>query len=341
MLSTLSQLVSDFGNNVEFLLGIVINTFWSLTFMGELLIHGIALVASSIKTVLLYLVNGFSIVFSEFFFFLRDIADFKDELFHLLVAGFTKCSDSVIAVLNSIQNFSCCVYSAIWGIFDTAFQIVSSVFLFINSFLHLIGQSFIVLLHAIFFDSSTLAIDILCTVKSLVVHVLGSIWNVLSNSLNIVFSTVLLFKSMPITSCLGLLVVIASFMLGKMFSSQITRAAKSVSLCMYATAGQLFREVRHFAYHCLVYLRRGKHTSPVHVLENTKSVTNPEDLLRQLEMEREEKLCVICRDRMKMFVLLPCRHYCLCQTCLDAILLRHASCPICRHYVYDSWKIFS
>ena len=40
--------------------------------------------------------------------------------------------------------------------------------------------------------------------------------------------------------------------------------------------------------------------------------------------------CVVCRDRPRSLVLLPCAHACLCSACATSIQATSKSCPICR-----------
>ena len=47
-------------------------------------------------------------------------------------------------------------------------------------------------------------------------------------------------------------------------------------------------------------------------------------------------LCVICMDAPKCVVLMPCKHYCLCEGCSGLV----QQCPVCRRKIIHSMKIF-
>lgn len=63
-------------------------------------------------------------------------------------------------------------------------------------------------------------------------------------------------------------------------------------------------------------------------------------LYRELEQEREDRLCVVCQDRPKRVILLPCRHLCLCDACRSAIITRDNTCPVCRRPILQTLRVF-
>lgn len=69
---------------------------------------------------------------------------------------------------------------------------------------------------------------------------------------------------------------------------------------------------------------------------------NVEDMLfEQFEREREDKLCVICQDKEKCIMILPCRHLCLCQDCQGPLKVHGNNvCPICRRNVRQMIKAY-
>ncbi|NP_001087321.1 cell growth regulator with ring finger domain 1 L homeolog [Xenopus laevis] len=71
--------------------------------------------------------------------------------------------------------------------------------------------------------------------------------------------------------------------------------------------------------------------------------TADKDLLEKFGLSEEEvqedtaKDCVVCQNGKVNWVLLPCRHVCLCDGCLR--FFQH--CPICRQFVQESFPLFS
>ena len=63
-------------------------------------------------------------------------------------------------------------------------------------------------------------------------------------------------------------------------------------------------------------------------------------LFEQVEREREDKLCVVCQDKEKCIMILPCRHLCICQDCQAPLQERNNHCPICRRPVRQYIKAY-
>ena len=57
-------------------------------------------------------------------------------------------------------------------------------------------------------------------------------------------------------------------------------------------------------------------------------------------LSRSDMVCVVCMEREKKVVLLPCKHMCMCKVCTDEILAIKAQCPVCREPVVDSFAAF-
>ncbi|KAF2879067.1 hypothetical protein ILUMI_27102 [Ignelater luminosus] len=54
----------------------------------------------------------------------------------------------------------------------------------------------------------------------------------------------------------------------------------------------------------------------------------------------ENRMCIICQERNKCILMLPCRHVCLCSVCNSRLRNYNRSCPICRGFVERTMKVF-
>ena len=63
--------------------------------------------------------------------------------------------------------------------------------------------------------------------------------------------------------------------------------------------------------------------------------TQAEDARRQ---EKESRLCVVCCEKEKSELLLPCKHLCVCEDCAQDRRLKQ--CPLCRMEIEETVSIF-
>ena len=62
-------------------------------------------------------------------------------------------------------------------------------------------------------------------------------------------------------------------------------------------------------------------------------------LREQADTERDQRLCVICQEKEKSTLLLPCRHLCLCKDCSRRSELD--KCPLCRKGIDQKIDVFA
>ena len=54
------------------------------------------------------------------------------------------------------------------------------------------------------------------------------------------------------------------------------------------------------------------------------------------ENNNDDMKCVICLEKNKCYVFLPCKHACCCEECSKNL----KQCPVCRNNIESSFKIF-
>lgn len=69
-----------------------------------------------------------------------------------------------------------------------------------------------------------------------------------------------------------------------------------------------------------------------------------DDLHKAVETDKERRMCVVCQDRSKSVLILPCRHMCLCVECGNHIARSRArerrKCPLCRSKINTIMNVY-
>lgn len=84
---------------------------------------------------------------------------------------------------------------------------------------------------------------------------------------------------------------------------------------------------------------------PAFIAPSTSTLAPPAAILhlpQQQHMQSEEDhLCIVCMERRKCIVIVPCGHSLLCRTCLTGIKETSNECPVCRGAIEDSLELTS
>ena len=89
------------------------------------------------------------------------------------------------------------------------------------------------------------------------------------------------------------------------------------------------------------FFQRLKKTESASHLERLENETRV--LRTQLAEERESKLCIICQSGTRAVVLMPCKHFALCEDCLALLpvnILSRKVCPVCRTQVDKTIRVY-
>lgn len=158
------------------------------------------------------------------------------------------------------------------------------------------------------------------TIKSFASELIEDIWTVL-------YKSAMFCVDVPLQSFLGcILIGVLVYYRHKSLdvAQQIVRTALRPLrhlVLSSATSGWATIKVncRQYAGRCYRSVTTSKAKEKPHW--SNKKTTAPND----------KNLCVICQDRDKCVVLLPCRHLCICDICANKLIrLNQYECPLCR-----------
>jgi len=71
----------------------------------------------------------------------------------------------------------------------------------------------------------------------------------------------------------------------------------------------------------------------LHLFDEKPSAPNAE-----FHPQKDETVCVICLERTRNILLLPCKHICLCRECFNKTKIAH--CPVCRSAVESKIDVY-
>lgn len=107
----------------------------------------------------------------------------------------------------------------------------------------------------------------------------------------------------------------------KFYRRKICGAFKYVISTVFGAFAALFRPLRN-------YLPNLWELSPIRDSSNSIKID-------------AFNFCVICQDKVKSIVLLPCRHLCLCSDCFKQLGRYRKECPMCRKTYHHSLHVYA
>jgi len=78
-------------------------------------------------------------------------------------------------------------------------------------------------------------------------------------------------------------------------------------------------------------------TDKLKSIEQIRSYTNP--VLKQPE-DPDKFLCKVCYSGKNEQALLPCGHFCICNSCIEIIMSDTQKCPICKVLIENTLKVY-
>lgn len=332
MTSFLTNFTDEIESYVQWATSTTGNVFQLISLTGKCLLQTISLLLETVHIFSLFVAEGISVFFHEFILFLLDINDLSDTLLKFLNNTGNYTCQVLISSFNSLGNLGIQIRLLFSAAITDVWTVLTSTLVNAKSLLILIGNSTLFLVQ--------LGPSIVCFIFyapiSLTSWVVQTVLLYTSQS---IFWTVALIQcilyeilDMPTSSLFGMFLAIF-ILIGFRFY------LKSICWLFY------WQKTRALITKWLHALDLKRPSMLLQGVKFKKEAIELDDhsnrhLLRQLEIEREDKLCVICHDRFKCVLLLPCRHFCLCQICIDIVRQTDPNCPLCRKYVTDSLRVY-
>lgn len=323
MISLVAQIINVFATTLQNILLLV-------SFTGKLIVLAITWIASVIYSILQSIVVFFQIVYDDnVAIFSEEIPASANGIIDSAVNQYFHIQDGVVDVSNNIYVKFGAALSGIDWLIRTLFVVISDLMTLFKNTVILIG------------DTSWFIITFIPVhLPPLLKAVFKYIGKIIVNLIVDAYMTLLKFTNylteVPFQSFMGITSAIIIVRLCVHFRESILH---QITMLYWS----LIRNVLYLYYVIYNYFTN----SDVGMITQ---IANGRDVgLREMHFNSEEvddvasaaeSLCVICQERQKCVLTLPCRHVCLCTDCCRRLYGYQRTCPICRTFIYHAVTVY-
>ncbi|KAL1517045.1 hypothetical protein ABEB36_000861 [Hypothenemus hampei] len=307
-------------STVNFLLFVFTRMLYCSYKIGFCLIQGIITVLPYLYAVVSVLVNFLVVFIEALIIFLTDVAVFIEQLVKVVLSileAFNKIIYGINNPINTIiSGLKLIPMSIIAGI-TNVLNLITGLLSFIRTFFILLGSGVWFLVLSI----PLVAYNVILTTATIIKTCYEDILNLLYMALMTAVHFVL---DVPIESFFGLITFVLLYLI-----------VKQTRLLITSRVNLLKRKLRNW-YRLFVQPRPQPR-------RERQPVASRQPIHRDKKegvFQEQDKYCVICQERLKCVLLLPCKHICLCQECQEELRYYHEMCPICRTNIESTMRVY-
>lgn len=258
------------------------------------------------------------ILLEDFYVFVSDISNGASNILCALTSGLMSVVNSIVTIVEALKTFlsvllqACSIISN--SIINGLYKIITGIVYIstnLKHFVTLVGSGIwflITLLPLLIVSSFTLLTYYVGSVLQELINLISTSGKITKTFFGDLYNFV---TDVPLESMAGLLA-----------GACITYIIVKFQLFLY---NQIASVIESWRLSWLRYRRR--------------SIPQPEEEI-MTNLEKDERVCVICQERNKCILILPCRHLCVCTVCNLKLRRYNATCPICRGTVQKTMKVF-
>lgn len=299
------------------------NVIITASFTGETILSAVIWVCSSVKNVLDSVICFFHIVYEDNIFVLTEIPNATKDIAYSAYKQFIFFQNGIELVCFSIYHKLESVLSSSKSLINSFILIVSEVFKLLINVALLLGETTWLII-------TFIPIHLPQLIRSTIKYILSLLLKSIVDAYMKLLTFTNYLTEVPLESFLGIICAIVIVRLCVHFKDTIV--IKAVNL--YWTIVRNIMYLYHFCYNYITnpempMFPDGNIMSEAYETAGSDDINNGSDVL-----------CVICQERQKCVLTLPCRHICLCTECCRRLYGYQRTCPICRTFIYNSVTVY-
>ncbi|XP_031623844.1 uncharacterized protein LOC116341112 [Contarinia nasturtii] len=330
---------------IEAVVALFVNIFATFYIVGRIITHTLSVTGDALIE-LAKVIAAFAVSFYEdTTMFMQDIDYHYGAIIKMLNAGIgnsiSDISQMGLAISSSITWFGEKTKSETNKMFMGILDLITSSAINIRNCFVLIGNSAWMLLMCV--PNFTILIGRIvftCAffIWKSIVDTIKLSASVASDSFSV---TVTFFTSVPLQSICGLL---SMYFIIK-YRQYVFRMLKFVYRCMARVIKYLARKITAvimtvFDFVAILFSPLRNCLPNLWELSSVQGDEGDSSTTNSIKIDAYN-FCVICQDKMKSIVLLPCRHLCLCSDCFKQLRRYRKECPMCRKTYDHSIQVYA
>lgn len=322
--------VDNITKAIQYVLYYSFKTGQFLVYLGKVLVDFSVILLNSCVTFILILFESIGAFVQDVITGFQQTLNITTQFLEEMNVNFTKTIWFTNEALNKILTFSVTLCLVPFHILWTMFIVIQHGILLCKNLVILFGSGMwfcITLIPHFILNLGSMCVSLIHNLKTklcdLVLKIVDNMKLSISNSYEF-------FTDVPLEAVMGIFVATCMVYI-------FTQFYMIIFTYIYFQIRNTLLQIYHQLRRLRVRSRTATRTAPTrHPRIQARSRLNVSDASKI----SDDRFCVICQERQKCILLLPCRHVCMCDQCTIRLELYNNVCPICRNDIDDTMRIF-
>lgn len=299
------------------------NVISTASFTGEIILSAIIWVCTIVRNVLDNILCFFLIVYEDNVSVFTEIPNATKDVAY-------SAYRQLLFFQNGLQMVCLSIYHKLEGVLCSSKSLLNSFILIVSEVFKLVINVALLLGETTWLLITFIPVHLPQLIRSAIKYLLTLLFSLAVDAYMKLLSFTNYLTEVPLESFLGIICAIIVVRLCVHFKDTIV--IKAVNL--YWT---LVRNIMYLYHMCHNYILNPEMPMFPHgdIMSEPYETVDSDDTNNGSDV-----LCVICQERQKCVLTLPCRHICLCTECCRRLYGYQRTCPICRTFIYHSVTVY-
>lgn len=324
-----ANMISIIATIINSVADIVVKALLIVSFIGKVIVATVAGVTNAVNNVFKSVVLLLQIVYED------NIIIVTEDIPNFVYQIIDNCNSQLYYALNclsSLYNDLNFKVGATFGIFMSIFDAIIKV---LSEVIYLLKDTAIFVGNTVWLIISFLPLHVPKLLQLSFISAKNALLNAIVDSYMALLKLTNFMTDVPLESFLG---IISAILLVRLF----VHFRRAIVLQIIDIYWSVIRKLLYLYYTLYNYMTDSEVRVIAHMANGEDIATRNSDpsVIENEDNSGADALCIICQERQKCVLTLPCRHVCLCAECCRRLYGYQRTCPICRTFIYHSVTVY-